>query len=86
MLFVFYFYTLLFILLIFYCSGVELGLKPVSILVVGFILVSPFPSQLLKLCLSNKLLLSISSVIAASSNIAIGSPRFLNRKYRGFFC
>ena len=57
-----------------------------SILVVGFIVVSPFPFQLLKLCLSNKLLLSISPVIAASSNIAIGSPRFLNRKCRGFFC
>ena len=78
-------YILLLILLIFYCSGVELGLNPLEISVVGFILVSPFPSQLLKLCFSNKLLLSISPVIAASSNIAIGSPRFLNRKYRGFF-
>ena len=80
------FYTLLLILLIFYCSGVELGSNPLEISVVGFIVVSPLPVQLLKLCLSNKLLLSISPVIAASSNAAITSPRFLNRKYRGFFC
>ena len=34
---------------------------------------------ILKLCLSKKLLLSISPVIAASSNAASTFPRFLNR-------
>ena len=72
--------------MIFYGSGVELGLNPLEMFVVGLISVIPCPVQLLKLCLSNKLLLSISPVIAASSNAAITSPRFLNRKCRGFFC